>query len=167
MNPEIVGILSAAAASVLLAAIRGLLRWDLQRRLHKLAAAGDAEAMKRLSQLAAPDILGSGPTTLLLLSISTAVAAYAAVPQGDAQARAKPQAAKQCYSAADCDEGQRCERGRCVATAKKPAGPRLQSDDATFDEPWALWLVPRADHVDPLVPPFAHRDALWTRRRRL
>ncbi len=166
MNQEIVGILSAAAASVLLAAIRGLLRWDLQRRLHKLAAAGDAEAMKRLSQLAAPDILGSGPTTLLLLSISTAVAAYAAAPPVDAQAKARPQAAKQCYSAADCDEGQRCERGRCVATAKRIA-PRPQSLAGGDDDPWALLVQPRAEQLDPYTTPLPFRDVLWTRRRRL
>lgn len=197
MSPDTWGIVIAGLSGVLMAGFKLVARLHLQHCLAKLAASGDAEAMKRLTQIAPPDVLSSGPTMLLGFVLATALSAGArsevvtapasapaqsgsacvglpCVPLDDLEAKAGPQAARQCISAADCDEGQRCERGRCVANAKRPAapgGPPRPAPQSFDDSPsgWALRLPPHEQRIDPYLETGLPQriDVVLTRRRRL
>lgn len=60
---------------------------------------------------------------------------------------------KECSTAADCRDGDRCERGRCVSSARKPAGAPKKTTN--YDDGLALWWSPPHLRHDPFEPALA------------
>lgn len=153
----------ASIAAVLVAFSNVIKRWlelrdrSLQRSA-VLAMHGNAKALEALAQAAPPSTgeINSGPLVLLAIGFVSALAAN--VPDLWVSS---PPLNKECSSAADCLDGERCERGKCVSSARKPRPPfRKQNqpssrggEDATG---LALWWAP----------PYLRRDpyaSIWDR----
>lgn len=171
MSPELLSFLQIAIPSVggvIIAWLNYRNQMDHRRALERAKAAGQTDLMEALDDQVQPNKLPpSGAMVLCLLALTQGVFGVADAGTDGAMAKARPVSARQCYTAADCDDGQKCERGRCIATAKRPqSGPRpsFAEEDAV---PWALWQMPRAEQSDPMLPRFEIRDVLLTRRRRL
>lgn len=153
----------ASIAAVLVAFSNVLKRWlelrDRQsQRAAVLAMHGNARALELLAQSAPPTTgeINSGPVVLLAIGFASAL--YVNMPDVWVAA---PALNRECSSAADCFDGERCERGKCVSSARKPRPPVRRNnqpssssgEDATG---LALWWAP----------PYLRRDpyaSIWDR----
>lgn len=153
----------ASIAAILVAISNVYKRWlELRDRASHRAAVlamhGNAKALEALAQTTPPATgeISSGPIILIAIGFASALAA--SMPDLWVSA---PSPNRECSSAADCIDGERCERGKCVSSARKPRPPFKKQpqpssssrEDATG---LALWWAP----------PFLRRDpyaSIWDR----
>ena len=132
------------------------------RRHHRealLAAGGNVETMRAIDDQAQPPKLPTSASAILVLfGLGLALASQARDPE-----YALAPQRRQCATADECDPGQRCERGRCVADALR-SPPRA---GAPAVDDLALWLRRPSERSDPYAPPLpiAGRVAILWRRR--
>lgn len=149
MDPNVLstGLPSLAAVLVLVGNI--VMRWlELRdREAHRravLALSGNPKALEMLAQTppgGSKDI-NTGPVILLAVGAAAALMAIP-TPQFAAVSR------RECSTAADCLDGERCEAGRCVSSARRPSQTPKPTRSSHNDGELALWWSPRALRRDP------------------
>ena len=141
-NPAI----AASVSAILVALCNVLKRWfELRdRAAHREAVLrlhGNGSALDALARSVPPPTgdINSGP--MVPLAIGSAAALYAP-PSLVAEA----DSAKECPRSSDCQDGDRCERGKCVSNARRPRPPFKPR--AAADESLALWWPTRSQRRD-------------------
>lgn len=143
--------LMVSVSAIIVALCNAFKKWlEIKDRAERRAAVlklhGNAAALEALAQIDPPSTsdVSSGQVILLVLGFSAAIGA-STFAGGDATI-----SAKECTSSADCLDGERCERGRCVSNARKPRPPGSSRPSSGRDEPSpgsqdvAMWWAPRS-----------------------
>ena len=148
-SPALAASISAIVVAVLNYLTRRLeLRDRSEQRAAVLAVHSNSAALDALASLSPQSgKINSGP--IILLAIGFAAAIYNPAPLFASDA----DSGRECSTASDCKDGDRCERGRCVSNARKPKLPRNAS--ATEEDGLALWWSPRTLRRDPFEPIWA------------
>ena len=148
-NPTAVAAISAILVALLNYLTRRLeMRDRAEQRAAVLAVHSNSAALDALAALSPQSgKINSGP--IILLAIGFAAAIYNPAPLFASDA----DSGRECSTASDCKDGDRCERGRCVSNARKPKLPRKAS--ATEEDGLALWWSPRTMRRDPFEPIWA------------
>ena len=139
----------ASASAILVAVCNVVKRWmELRERSAHRAAVlklhNNGSALEALAT-SVPHPTGEiNSAPIILLAIGFAAALYS--PDLSAYSAAA-ESARECRTAADCSDGERCERGACVSTAHKP--PRQPGKDKhPTAESLALWWPNRSQRRD-------------------
>ena len=139
----------ASASAILVAVCNVVKRWmELRERSAHRAAVlklhSNGSALEALAT-SVPHPTGEiNSAPIILLAIGFAAALYS--PDLSAYSAAA-ESARECRTAADCSDGERCERGACVSTAHKP--PRQpRKDKHPTAESLALWWPNRSQRRD-------------------
>lgn len=139
----------ASASAILVAVCNVVKRWmELRERSAHRAAVlklhNNGSALEALAT-SVPHPTGEiNSAPIILLAIGFAAALYS--PDLSAYSAAA-ESARECRTAADCSDGERCERGACVSTAHKP--PRQpRKDKHPTAESLALWWPNRSQRRD-------------------
>lgn len=157
MTPEALQFWTAAVPTiggVLYALLPVLDRWFHRRALLAAADRKDPELVRALESTSRPPPMpGGGAAVMLLIAAAFAfLSLYARDPE---VAAVGPRQGRGCSTAAECDPGQRCEAGRCVADAHKgqKKRPFPRPAPSAYDADLALWWRSPNDRRDPLAPP--------------
>ena len=155
MTPEGIQFWTAAVPTiggVLYALLPVLDRWFHRRALERASDRKDPELVRALENTSRPPPMpGGGAAVMLLIAMA---AALLGLYGRDPEFAAAPAPRRACSTAAECEPGQRCEGGRCVADAHKgPRGKRPRPAPSSFDADLALWWQAPGDRRDPLAPP--------------
>lgn len=139
----------ASASAILVAVCNVVKRWmELRERSAHRAAVlklhSNGSALEALAT-SVPHPTGEiNSAPIILLAIGFAAALYS--PDLSAYSAAA-ESARECRTAADCVDGERCERGACVSSAHKP--PRQpRKDKHPTAESLALWWPNRSQRRD-------------------
>ena len=139
----------ASASAILVAVCNVVKRWmELRERSAHRAAVlklhSNGSALEALAT-SVPHPTGEiNSAPIILLAIGFAAALYS--PDLSAYSAAA-ESARECRTAADCFDGERCERGACVSTSHKP--PRQpRKDKHPTAESLALWWPNRSQRRD-------------------
>ena len=139
----------ASASAILVAVCNVVKRWmELRERSAHRAAVlklhSNGSALEALAT-SVPHPTGEiNSAPIILLAIGFAAALYS--PDLSAYSAAA-ESARECRTAADCFDGERCERGACVSTSHKP--PRQpRKDKHPTAEGLALWWPNRSHRRD-------------------
>lgn len=139
----------ASASAILVAVCNVVKRWmELRERSAHRAAVlklhSNGSALEALAT-SVPHPAGEiNSAPIILLAIGFAAALYS--PDLSAYSAAA-ESARECRTAADCFDGERCERGACVSTTHKP--PRQpRKDKHPTAESLALWWPNRSQRRD-------------------
>ena len=139
----------ASASAILVAVCNVVKRWmELRERSAHRAAVlklhSNGSALEALAT-SVPHPTGEiNSAPIILLAIGFAAALYS--PDLSAYSAAA-ESARECRTAADCFDGERCERGACVSTTHKP--PRQpRKDKHPTAESLALWWPNRSQRRD-------------------
>lgn len=136
----------ASASAILVAVCNVVKRWmELRERSAHRAAVlklhSNGSALEALAT-SVPHPTGEiNSAPIILLAIGFAAALYS--PDLSAYSAAA-ESARECRTAADCFDGERCERGACVSTSHKP--PRQPKHPTA--ESLALWWPNRSQRRD-------------------
>lgn len=149
MDPSVLstGLPSLAAVLVLVGNI--VMRWlELRdREAHRravLALSGNPKALEMLAQTpTAPKDINTGPVILLAVGAAAALMAVPTPQFADAASK------RECSTAADCLDGERCEAGKCVSSARRPTQRPKPTHSSHTDEELTLWWAPRGLRRDP------------------
>ena len=148
-NPTAVAAISAILVALLNYLTRRLeMRDRAEQRAAVLAVHSNSAALDALASLSPQSgKINSGP--IILLAIGFAAAIYNPAPLFASDA----DSGRECSTASDCKDGDRCERGRCVSSARKPAGAPKKTTN--YDDGLALWWSPPHLRRDPFEPALA------------
>lgn len=152
LNPAYVASIAAVVVAISNVVKRWLeLRDRASQRAAVLAMHGNSKALEALMQANPPTTgeINSGPIVLLAIGFAGALAI------GESTLWvSRPPMNRECSSVADCHDGERCERGRCVSSAHKPKRPyRAQGQESSSEGDGttglALWWSPPYLRRDP------------------
>ena len=150
-NPTAVAAISAILVALLNYLTRRLeMRDRAEQRAAVLAVHSNSAALDALAATSSQSFgkINSGP--IILLAIGFAAAIYT---PAETVFALSSDGGKECSTAADCRDGDRCERGRCVSSARKPAGAPKKTTN--YHDELALWWSPPHLRRDPFEPALA------------